>query len=331
MIKQLRPIIDKKIYSSEVETDMLQQLWDAIFKPVFDILQVKTPARVNSVSDLRDALRAGRIFWQDGYFYGTFNSVVAKALREMGAEFNKTKKAYKLDMNKLPMDIRTDIVIGKGMNRSKTERILDALDGAAEMKLAIGTGMKATSMFDDLNQQAITTFKVLPENIQIPMELTAWQKEDLLDSYQKNVSGYLEDWKTEAIERLREKTQANAALGYRSDRLATIVKTEFGVSKSKAKMIARQETSLFVSKYREERYTGAGISEYVWSTSKDQRVRPDHAALDHQVFSWDSPPVVDRSTGRRGNPGEDFGCRCLALPVIRLGASRTRLLPMGVN
>jgi len=331
MIKQLRPIIDKKIYSSEVETDMLQQLWDAIFKPVFDILQVKTPARVNSVSDLRDALRAGRIFWQDGYFYGTFNSVVAKALREMGAEFNKTKKAYKLDMNKLPMDIRTDIVIGKGMNRSKTERILEALDGAAEMKLAIGTGMKATSMFDDLNQQAITTFKVLPENIQIPMELTAWQKEDLLDSYQKNVSGYLEDWKTEAIERLREKTQANAALGYRSDRLATIVKTEFGVSKSKAKMIARQETSLFVSKYREERYTGAGISEYVWSTSKDQRVRPDHAALDHQVFSWDSPPVVDRSTGRRGNPGEDFGCRCLALPVIRLGASRTRLLPMGVN
>jgi len=96
-------------------------------------------------------------------------------------------------------------------------------------------------------------------------------------------------------------------------------------------MIARQETSLFVSKYREERYTGAGITEYIWSTSKDQRVRPDHAALDHQVFSWDSPPVTDRATGKRNNPGADFGCRCLALPVIRLGASRTRLLPMGDN
>ena len=330
MIKQLRPIIDKKIYSSEIETEMLQVLYDVVFKPVFDILGVRTPGRVNSVADLKDALRAGRIFWQDGFFYGNFNATVAKALRDMGATFNKTKKAYKLNINDLPMDIRTDVVIGKGMNRDKTERILEALDGAAEMKLVIGTGMKATSMFDDLNQQAISTFKVLPENIQIPMELTKQQKEDLLDSYQKNVSGYLEDWKTEAIERLREKTQANAALGYRSDRLATIVKTEFGVSKSKAKMIARQETSMFVSKYREERYTGAGIDEYVWSTSKDQRVRPRHKELDHQVFSWDSPPIVD-AQGNRRNPGEDFGCRCIAIPVLRLGASRTRLLPMGAN
>jgi len=50
MIKQLRPIVDKKIYSKEVEADMLQQLWDAIFKPVFDILQVKTPKKVTEES-----------------------------------------------------------------------------------------------------------------------------------------------------------------------------------------------------------------------------------------------------------------------------------------
>jgi SPP1 gp7 family putative phage head morphogenesis protein len=319
MIKQLRPIIDKRSYSQEIEAASLQQLWDVIFKPIFEILEVKTPSRVNSVQDIKAAIRSGKIFWQDGYFYGKFNALIGKSLRSLGAVFSSQKKAYRLDLNKIPNDMRTDIVIGKGMNRDKTERILKALQESSQMKIVVGTGMKATTMFDDLNKQAVTTLKVLPENLQIPMDLTKQQKDGLMDTYQKNVEGYLEEWKDEAIERLREKTQANAALGYRSDRLATIVKTEFGVSKSKARMIARQETSLFVSKYREERYTNAGIRQYVWSTSLDERVRPDHKELHHRMFSWDEPPIVDKSTGRRGNPGEDFGCRCLALPVVRLG------------
>jgi SPP1 gp7 family putative phage head morphogenesis protein len=320
-VKQLRPIVDKKIYSIEVEQDMLQQLYTTIFAPLFEILGVKTPSRVNSTKDLRDEFRSGRIFWMEGFVYGKFSSVVAKALREMGASFNKTKKAYKLDVNKLPMDIKTDIVIGKGMNRDKTERILDALEKAKQLKLIVGTGMQATTMFDDLNQQAITTFKVLPENIQIPMQLTDRQKANILKDYTNNINLYINDWKQEAIERLREKTQKNAALGYRADRLANIIKSEFGVSKNKAKFLARQETGLFVSKYREERYTNAGIKEYIWSCSLDERVRPDHKALHHTKWSWDSPPIVDRSSGRRGNPGEDFGCRCLALPVVKLGAN----------
>ena len=320
MIKQLRPIITKKSYSQPIAQDMLQALWDAIFKPVFDILGVKRPERVNSMADLKNAFRSGRVFWQEGYVYGKFNSKVGLALRNLGASFNSVKKAYKLDINSIPMDLRTDIVIGKGMNRDNTERILKALEEARQMKIVVGTGMKATTMFDDLNKQAITTLKVLPENIQITVDLTDAQKKDLLNNYQNNLLGYLGDWKIEQIERLKLKTEKNAALGYRADRLADIVKSEFSVSKQRAKFIARQETALFVSKYREERYTGAGVTKYVWSTSQDERVRPDHAALNHQVFSWDSPPVVDRATVpiRRGNPGEDWNCRCVALPVVNL-------------
>ena len=319
MIKVLKPIHDRKIYSEGVEDELLKVLYDSIFKPVLDILGVRTKARVNNLADLRDALRSGRIFWQDGFFYGQFNATVAKALRDVGATFNGTKKAYKLDMGKIPMDLKTDIIIGKGMNRDKTERILKALRESQGMKLVVGTGMEET--IKDLDGQFIKTLKVLPENIQIPMQLTDRQKANILSDYTNNINLYINDWKQEAIERLREKTQKNAALGYRADRLANIVKSEFGVSKNKAKFLARQETGLFVSKYREERYTNAGIKEYIWSCSLDERVRPDHKALHHTKWSWDSPPIVDRSSGRRGNPGEDFGCRCLALPVVKLGAN----------
>jgi SPP1 gp7 family putative phage head morphogenesis protein len=44
---------------------------------------------------------------------------------------------------------------------------------------------------------------------------------------------------------------------------------------------------------------------YMWITEGDDRVRPEHEALDGEVRSWyDSP-----------HPGEDFGCRCHAEAV----------------
>jgi hypothetical protein len=45
--------------------------------------------------------------------------------------------------------------------------------------------------------------------------------------------------------------------------------------------------------------------QYIWRTKKDGHVRPEHAALDGKVFSWDNPPPT-------GNPGEAYGCRCWA-------------------
>lgn len=71
-----------------------------------------------------------------------------------------------------------------------------------------------------------------------------------------------------------------------------------------------------VSSYRELRYKDIGVSKYEWSTSRDVRVRPDHRALNGQIFDWEHPPIVNKQTGKRANPGEDYNCRCLAVPVL---------------
>ncbi len=60
----------------------------------------------------------------------------------------------------------------------------------------------------------------------------------------------------------------------------------------------------------------AGITQYTWSTSKDERVRPSHAELEGEQFSYDDPPEVD---GEPANPGEPILCRCVPLPVLDLG------------
>jgi SPP1 gp7 family putative phage head morphogenesis protein len=81
------------------------------------------------------------------------------------------------------------------------------------------------------------------------------------------------------------------------------------VSVSRAELIARDQTLKTNAAITQTRQVQAGVEEYEWSTSLDERVRDEHRALEGQRFAWNNPPSV-------GHPGEDFQCRCVAIPVI---------------
>ncbi|MCF4097305.1 phage minor head protein [Maritalea mediterranea] len=54
---------------------------------------------------------------------------------------------------------------------------------------------------------------------------------------------------------------------------------------------------------------------YIWTTRQDQKVRASHAANHGKIFAWDNPPPT-------GHPGEDFGCRCRAVPYVPSSAEQ---------
>jgi SPP1 gp7 family putative phage head morphogenesis protein len=58
------------------------------------------------------------------------------------------------------------------------------------------------------------------------------------------------------------------------------------------------------------------VTQYRWSTGRDERVRESHRDLEESVHSWDDPPVVDDKTGRRAHPGQDYQCRCVPIPMV---------------
>ena len=97
---------------------------------------------------------------------------------------------------------------------------------------------------------------------------------------------------------------------------------EQGVTKRQAALIARDQVLSLNAQVTKARHEAAGITQYVWRTSGDGDVRPDHKALDGQTFSYDAPPVVNATEVRRGraerreHPGQDYQCRCTAEPVI---------------
>ncbi len=120
--------------------------------------------------------------------------------------------------------------------------------------------------------------------------------------------------------------------GIRVEEVRAKLEERLGVVRSRAELIARDQTLKLYGQIQEERQTDAGIEEYTWSTSEDERVRPRHQSLDGTTQRWDSPPVVDERSGRRAHPGGDFQCRCSAIPILPSESSpesedRPRTLP----
>jgi SPP1 gp7 family putative phage head morphogenesis protein len=96
------------------------------------------------------------------------------------------------------------------------------------------------------------------------------------------------------------------------------IQHSYGIERRHAQFIARDQIAKLNADLTQAQQRDAGVEEYVWSTSGDERVRKCHAELDGKKFSWSDPPVVDTRTGRRGHPGQDYQCRCVALPVFNL-------------
>lgn len=81
------------------------------------------------------------------------------------------------------------------------------------------------------------------------------------------------------------------------------------VTKSRARLIARSQVMKLHAKITKHRHKAAGINRFVWTTSNDERVRPEHDELDGEEFDYDDPPD-------EGLPGEPPACRCVAFPVL---------------
>lgn len=88
-----------------------------------------------------------------------------------------------------------------------------------------------------------------------------------------------------------------------------------GVSKAKADLIARTETSRAAANLVQARAQYAGSDGYIWRTSGDGNVRPSHVAMDGKYVRWSHPPKTDKNLDPY-HAGCGPNCRCYAEPVF---------------
>lgn len=114
------------------------------------------------------------------------------------------------------------------------------------------------------------------------------------------------------LERVRDIVEENMREGFRWESLVDEIEQAGETTKTRAKIIARDQTSKMNGAFNQARQQSLGIERYEWQTSGDERVRDTHEANDGKIFQWDDPPA------ETGHPGEDILCRCTAIPIVDL-------------
>lgn len=312
----LSPIILRPGYWTPVEKEINRIFAELIYKPMLRVLNQPNPELHNAApGPLVSAISEGTVWYEDAQFHGHFNSAITRDLIALGASYNKKAKTWSLPLNRIGPQI--------SMAQAHADNRYDALRRGLLTTLAdinvdsIMEYQRTEQVYGEAIEWMDDDFKRSVRAITIPPKLTDTQRSIIAKDWGQNLNKYIKDWVDENILNLREQIQEGVMGGARPASFEKMIIANYGVSKNKARFLARQETSLLMSKFHETRYHEVGIDEYRWSTAKDERVRTDHKHLDKKIFRFDSPPVTNEKTGARNNPGEDFGCRCIAIPIVR--------------
>lgn len=118
------------------------------------------------------------------------------------------------------------------------------------------------------------------------------------------------------------------AQGLRHTEVAKQVMEKAKTTKTRARLIARDQVSKLNGRLTQMRQEEAGVSKYIWRDSDDTRVRTSHANMDGKLGRWDDASLYatvsapNKWKSRSGinavelHPGQDILCRCFAEPWI---------------
>ena len=301
----LRPILDYTDDVFDLQIIDLIQDWE----------EGLTNRRTNSnVSALTAAIASGSVVYQDGVFTGQFNAGISRELRAFGAKFSKWSKAFKVEPADLPIEVRQAVAVATIKSRELHTEL-------AALLLLIGSNVEQADT--DINTTASAMIidrnvveqlkKTVPPSVSVPdvklsLDDLATLKANVDDAIKKSVSTAARD--------LAAAITKNELEGASIIKLRELVNVHLERLRTRAKSIAERETALFIAKERERLYKSIGVDSYIWQTRLDERVRTDHRLLEGEQFTWDSPPVANRSTGDRYHPGCGPNCRCAPLPLI---------------
>jgi len=116
---------------------------------------------------------------------------------------------------------------------------------------------------------------------------------------------------------MRKQIEKQVAEGDSIDKIADGIREKYNQAYSRAKTIARTETAGTVNGGSVLYYEDVGINKKEWITAGDERVRPNHEAMQGQVVRTN-----ERFSNGLDFPGGDgpaeevINCRCTVLPIV---------------
>lgn len=322
--KVLAPIKVRPGLYDDLDLQIAGILRREIYLPLIRELGARPDQLRNSYDDLIDAIMSGRIYYIDGRFQGQFDAATSREIRTRGGEWDRKNQWWDFPRSLLTMDMKSVI----GASQSKFDEMARKLD--RRLELIVPTEMvdklKISKILDTTIWKVNKDFEANVRQVAIAPKLSPQARARISSEYSSNLVLSIRDFAAAEIKTLRTGIQSHLTAGGRYESIIKTIQDSYGVTQNKAKFLARQETNLLVSKFKETRYQEVGLHEYIWrcvhnpkDKSPDQHtlgnVRYYHGLLDGTTQSWQHPPQVSKN--RHAHPGCDYNCRCTACPIVR--------------
>lgn len=147
-----------------------------------------------------------------------------------------------------------------------------------------------------------------------PVRSEPWLEEEIRIFTESNVE-LIKNVPDSLFDQLESKIISTVRSGGSTKDLIKFIFEKGSVSISRAEFIAVDQINKFNGALTRLRQEDLGIKEYIWQTSIDDKVRPEHRVLNNTKQKWSDPPVTDEKGGKN-HPGGDYRCRCSAIPVF---------------
>lgn len=176
---------------------------------------------------------------------------------------------------------------------------------------ALGYEMELAAIarqLDDWSRQDVARYLAIDVNAVAPDPAA-------LREFRRATARLIKDIPIQQAERIANLVTQAQTTGMRVETLQKRLQAEEGIAKRRAELIARDQVLKANAKLNEDRQKEVGVERYIWSAGADDRVRPMHRDLDGKTFRWDDPPITNPQ-GDRNHPGQDYQCRCGAIPLM---------------
>lgn len=214
---------------------------------------------------------------------------------------------------------------------AKMNRIFDKLDAIDLSMFANLIASRVVNTANNVNKERFNrqTSKTFGIDLKGALASSGKAVQDQLAIDRELNASLIKSVATEFKQQISETIMASVQSGQRSTDLITQIKERYHVSQSRAKLIARDQTSKLNGSLVKARAEAVGSKTYIWSGTRDERnfKRTDHWVMNGMLCKWDDPTVFSDDNGETWkkrksiggvelHPSQDYNCRCTALAVI---------------
>lgn len=133
---------------------------------------------------------------------------------------------------------------------------------------------------------------------------------DVLSLKSEEFVGLIKSLSQDVIYRIEREVLGAIFQGRSNADIARALQEIEGITRARARLIARDQAAKLNSAMNEFRQSQAGVTKYKWKTILDGRERATHRARNGHIYEWANPPPGT------GHPGTEIACRCRALAVL---------------